>query len=71
MSCRCDPNSIFTETKNGFLCYVCTVCKRARPEQGLRNYMKCSCGECDYEKWKFDFDKEYIKCGVCNQVLII
>lgn len=70
MSCRCDANSIFSQTKNDFLCFVCTACNRAQPCAPLKNYMKCSCGECDLNKWKFDFSKEYIICGDCNQVLI-
>jgi hypothetical protein len=71
MSCPCQSNSIFSETKNGFLCYVCTACKRVKPEEHVRNYTKCSCGDLDYEKWKFDFNREYIICGACNQVLIL
>lgn len=71
MSCPCQSNSVFSETKNGFLCYVCTACKRVIPQQALRNYTKCSCGDLYYEKWKFDFNRECIICGACNQVLIL
>lgn len=68
MSCRCEANSRFTETKNGFLCYACTACKRVIPQQQLKNYKKCNCRHVDYEKWRFD--SYVIKCADCNSVLI-